>query len=96
MEKLHWRPNLRSSARPDELALDFDNFVRATVGNFREEFNARQLEAIARLNAELAAMSAAANSGLWAEEAVYGHPRWRKIRALANDALLVLGWQNAG
>jgi hypothetical protein len=83
-------------ARPDELALDFDNYMKATVGNFRSEFSAVQLETLSRISIELGGMSGMKNAELWTEDAVRNHPRWQTVRMLAKAALAELGWQNVG
>lgn len=78
--------------RPDELALDFDNYYSAFVGNFGEALTAAQRDHLARLDALLSAMSGQSNAALWTELAVGSHARWEEVRLAAKQALDVLGW----
>ena len=80
----------RGSVRSDELALDFDNFYAAYVGNFGEELTPQQRVLLARVGRLLSDMSGKAR--LWSDEAVCSHPAWAEVRAAAGEALRALGW----
>lgn len=82
----------QGSCRPDELALDYDNYLRAFVGNFGETLTAAQRERLARVDALFGAMSGESNATLWTEEAVRTHVHWAEVRLAAKDALDVLDW----
>ena len=79
------------SCRPDELALDYDNFVHAFVGNFPDEISTQQRDALLLVNALFAAMS---DEDLWTEAAVVSHSRWVEVRAAAQRALDVMSWRH--
>jgi acetoin utilization deacetylase AcuC-like enzyme len=81
-------------ARADELALDFDNFHRAFVGNFGEELSESQRSALMAVDRQLDAMSGQ-GSHLWTDEAVCSHPSWEAVRTSAAAALGALGWQSS-
>ena len=80
------------TVKADELALDYDNFVHAYLGNFRDEISQSQREALLAIDAMLRGMSGRENAGLWTEDAVISHPKWESVRILARDALTALGW----
>jgi hypothetical protein len=72
--------------KPDELALDFDNFRAAVVGNFGSELPP---ELVAALNDLDAAFGQIAGDG-WSEEAVRSSPAWAAIRRRAGVELGLL------
>src|SRR5262245_51964691 len=72
--------------KPDELALDFDNFRAAVVGNFASELPPRALAALAEVNDAFGRVPRDA----WSEEAVRSHPAWAVIRERAGVALALL------
>jgi hypothetical protein len=72
--------------KADELALDFDNFQSAVVGNFAAELPA---ELVAALTDVDAALDAIRGDG-WSEEAVRSAPEWAAVRERAGAALGLL------
>ena len=80
------------TVRPDELALEFDNYFTAYRGNFGAELNASQLRALGRVDELLARMSDRSNSHLWTDEAVTSHERWAEVRNAARHAIQEMGW----
>src|SRR5262245_23627157 len=74
----------------DELALEFDNWYRATI--WRDGFTTAQKSALAAVDQFLAQMSDAKNSELWQIEALINRPEWQQVRQLAVEALQSLGW----
>jgi hypothetical protein len=72
---------------PDELALDFDNFRTACVGNFRSEMTAEQLSCLDSVDQSLEQMK-----GRFTSDAVMNSREWRDVRLLAADALKAFGW----
>ncbi len=80
------------TVKADELALDFDNFVHAYLGNFGDEVSPYQRDALLAVDALLDGMSGEEHAELWTEHAVVNHPKWEAVRALAQDALASLGW----
>jgi hypothetical protein len=73
---------------PDELALDFDNFRTAFVGNFRTEITAEQLYCLDLIDECLSRMS----KDCYSHEAVTEAPEWQNARQLAARALKAFGW----
>ena len=78
--------------KADELALDYENFVHAYLGNFRDEILQSQRDALLAVDTMLQGMSGQENAELWTEEAVVSHPKWESVRYLAREALAALGW----
>jgi len=76
------------------LALDFEDFLRAFIGNCGMELSATQRAQLVKVDELLSAMSGAANADLWTEKAVCDHPRWAEVRLAARDAIAVLGWMD--
>jgi hypothetical protein len=81
------------SCRADELALDYDNFLSAALGNFEREFTLEQVVALRRVDELLSDMSGEEQRDLWTDEAVRSHPRWQEVRFHARAAVRVLGWE---
>src|SRR5688572_22051324 len=73
--------------KADEIALDFDNFHRAFVGNFASEMLPAQVAALRKIDVLLAEMSGEHLAALWANEAVKSDERWSAVRSAARDAL---------
>jgi hypothetical protein len=88
---LHSQPD--EIAKADELALDFDNYHRAFVGNFAPEMLPAQVAALRRIDLLLDEMSGEQFATLWTDEAVKSHERWSAVRAAAREALKEMGWQ---
>jgi hypothetical protein len=72
--------------KPDELALDFDNFRAAVVGHFAAELPAGVVAALADVDA---AFGPIVGDG-WSEEAVRSSPEWAVVRERAEVALGLL------
>jgi hypothetical protein len=72
---------------PDELALDFDNFRTACVGNFRFEMTAEQLSCLDSVDQSFERMK-----GRFTNDAVMNSREWQDVRLLAADALKAFGW----
>ena len=72
--------------KPDELALNFDDFRSAVVGNFAAELPPELLAALADVDA---AFSPIAGCG-WSEAAVRSAPEWAVVRKRAGVALGLL------
>jgi hypothetical protein len=81
--------------KADELALDYDNFVHAYLGNCGDAVSRGQRDALLRVDELLSAMSDPGHAHLWTEEAVIGHARWTEVRAAAREAVAALGWVSA-
>lgn len=81
------------SCRPDELAVDCDNFVPAYVSNFSAEMSVPQRSALLRADALFGAMSGEHQPDRWNEDAVIAHPRWAEVRAAAQQALDAMSWE---
>jgi len=72
--------------KPDELALDFDNFRSAVVGNFADELPPELVAALARVDEELGTLRGAD----WSDESVRSAPVWAPVRERAGVALGLL------
>ncbi|HEX6884045.1 MAG TPA: hypothetical protein VF530_11755 [Planctomycetota bacterium] len=83
------------SCRPDELALDHENFARALVAAFASELSDPQRRALLHVDELLGAMSGPHQAELWTEAAVVGQPRWAEVRRAAQQALDALSWRPA-
>jgi hypothetical protein len=69
--------------RPDELALDFDNFRSAVVGNFADELPSELVAGLAEVDVALAGIQGEG----WSEEAMRTTAEWAAVRAAAAGAL---------
>lgn len=87
------RERAAGSCRPDELAVDCDNFVPAYVSNFSAEMSVPQRSALLRVDALFGAMSVEHQPDRWTEDAVIAHPRWAEVRAAAQQALDAMSWE---
>jgi hypothetical protein len=72
--------------KPDELALDFDNFRSAVLGNFAAELSPELLTALAGVDAGLCGIGGEG----WSEEAVRSAPEWAVVRERSRTALALL------
>jgi hypothetical protein len=77
-------------AKADELALDFADALRLVSDRPQVELSAAQREALARLDAQLDAMSGESRRALWSEAAMRGAREWAATRRLAREALAAL------
>lgn len=73
---------------PDEMALDFDNFRSAFVGNFRSELRSEQLHYLELIDQTFKQMS----RDRFSPDGVTDSAEWQRIRELASDALKAVGW----
>ena len=78
------------TVKADELALDYDNFVQAFLGNCSNEISSAQREGLLAVDAMLETMSGPDKAELWTEDAVVNHAAWRAVRAVARHALATL------
>ncbi len=75
---------------PDELALEFDQWLRAVAAE--ATFTAEQQVVLARLDERISAWSGPAHPEVWTTTALATHPVWSDFRALACEALAAFGW----
>lgn len=73
---------------PDEMALDFDNFRSAFVGNFRSELKSEQIHCLELIDRTFEQMS----KDLFSPDGVTNSAEWQGIRELASNALKAFGW----
>lgn len=73
---------------PDEMALDFDNFRSAFVGNFRAALTSEQFHCLELIDGTFEQM----NKDCFSPVGVSDSSEWRRIRELASDALKSFGW----
>lgn len=73
---------------PDEMALDFDHFRSAFVGNFQNELTDEQLSCLELIDRDFDQMS----KGKFSPEEVRNSVEWQRIRELSADALKAFGW----
>jgi hypothetical protein len=76
----------------DELALEYDNCLVATLGNHRKEFTPTQVQALEKINSFLNQMSGSENAEHWTLDALYNDAKWTEVRTLAQQTLTELGW----
>lgn len=69
--------------KPDELALDFENFHSAVIGNFADELPSEPAAVLVEVDAALDGIK----SEGWSEEAVRNAPEWAAVRRAAASAL---------
>ena len=75
----------------DELALDFDNWRGAAVGNFRSEMTPEQLSSLDALDVSFVELTKAGPED-WTDDSMRMSDKWSKIRHLAQMALRSFGW----
>ena|SRR5687767_10551833 len=81
--------------KADELALDFDNFHHAYVGNFGGALSPDARAALHAIQQSFDCMSGQSNGELWTEEAVAAHPAWLEVRHQAARALKLFDEETA-
>jgi len=81
----------RFVCKADELALDFDLWREVVLNNFRSELRTDQISRIERIDRSLSELTRK-GAECWTEEAVRQSEEWKRIRALAADALVSFGW----
>ena len=80
-------------AATDELALDFEHWLKVCSGwGDVDSHVAMRLAAIDDL---LGSMSGADQKERWTDEALAADPGWRRVRAMACEALRQAGWPRA-
>jgi hypothetical protein len=80
----------------DELALDLDAIAAAAADMLdNREIDAEQFECVRALHQKLGEMSGAANTHLWAEDALFRSPEWEEIRDSAKRCLSLLAVRNS-
>lgn len=89
-EQLERFPDL--VAKPDELALDFDDAYRLLQQCRQLELSAAQRDAVAAVDHILDQMSGPEHGVLWTEAAVGSAPEWERVRGAARAALRALGY----
>lgn len=88
-EQLERFPDL--VAKPDELALDFDDAYRLLQQCQQLELSAAQRDAVAAVDRLLGQLSGPEHGMLWTEAALRRAPEWEQVRGAARAALRVLG-----
>jgi hypothetical protein len=78
--------------KPDELALDFDDWYQTVFSNVQDELTQEQKSRLNSLNQVLEQMSNEANSHLWTEEALAKSAEWEQVREIAKATLESFGW----
>ena len=79
-------------ARPDALAIDFDEAYTAFVGTLGKLPTEPQPKALQDLDAQLLHMSDPAKQSLWTAEAMATDPTWESLRTTARAVLLAFEW----
>lgn len=73
---------------PDEMALDFENFRSAFVGNFRAEITSDQLHYLDLIDRTFEQMG----RECFSPDGVTNSSEWGRIRELASEALRAFAW----
>jgi hypothetical protein len=81
------------ACKTDELALDFDQWWKAfqecgATGRLTQE----QAALMRELDQQIERMSEPEHESLWIDEALQGAPEWDRVRELARNLLVLLGW----
>jgi len=82
-------------ARPDSLAIEFDEAYTIYVGSLGALPTEAQLEALQDVDAQLLHMSDPARQSLWSAEAMAVDASWETLRTKARAVLLAFGWSGA-
>jgi hypothetical protein len=83
------------ACKVDELALDYDNWRKAAVGNFGDEFSSESLRLLAAIDEKLSTMSKGGvtfDNDLWTPRGLKQSSHWRELRDMARASLETLGW----
>jgi hypothetical protein len=75
----------------DELALEFDEYLRALEDELPQLTAAEQIRA---LDSRLSAMSGPDHAALWTDDALRDAPEWVEVRAAAQAVLQAMGWSS--
>src|SRR4051794_33744316 len=81
--------------KADELALDFENFYQAYVGNFGGELSPDARATLDAIDKLFDRMSGPVNAELWTDQAVATHPAWLQVRGQAARALMLFVQETA-
>ena len=76
----------------DELALEFDNWLKEALAKYRGEMSAEQIASLEEVDRLLDEMAGPHRTNLWSEAALREDRRWRRARTLAHAALERFGW----
>ena len=79
-------------AKPDELALDFDDAYLLLRQCQQLELSAAERDAVAAVDRLLERMTGPEHRILWTEAALRHAPEWERVRDAARAALRVLGY----
>ena len=74
----------------DELALDFDDSLKATAPH--TSFTPEQRASLKALDDLIAQMSGQQHAEFWTDSALASHPTWQQIRDLAQRTLDTFQW----
>jgi hypothetical protein len=85
-EQVAYLRSLGPNASPDELALEFDDVVRAAL-YAGGKFTPPQEASIRRLDEQLEGMSGEEKAPLWTYQALYSASEWAEVRRCASAAL---------
>ncbi len=81
------------SLKPDEAALDYENFLSVALGNFKSHFTNDQRDLLLIVDSKLNDLSYPENKNKWTETAFISSPEWDDIRVTARAALEKLKWK---
>jgi len=76
----------------DELALEFDNWLKEAIAKYAAEMSAEQIAALEAVDRLLDEMSGKHRTNLWTAAALRDDGRWSRVRSLACTALERFGW----
>jgi hypothetical protein len=76
----------------DELALEFDNWLKEAIAKYAAEMSAEQVASLEAVDRLLDEMSGRHRTDLWTETALRDDGRWSRVRSLAFTALERFGW----
>ena len=79
-------------AKPDDLALDFDDAYLLLQQCQQLELSTAQLDAVAAVDRLLEHMSDSQRHALWTENALRSALEWQQVREAARAALRMLGY----
>ena len=79
-------------AKPDEIALDFDDAYLLLRQCQQLELSRAQYDAVAAVDRLLSELTGPEHRSLWTEEALRRAPEWERVRDVARTALRMLGY----
>lgn len=77
---------------PDELALDFEQALKAARHEIAHLWSGPQSIALEVLDREIESVSGQNYPEIWIEPDSLSHPQWEKFRVLATSALAEFNW----